>query len=69
MSNVEINPTPKWTIGNSNGPIKFKSKTNLNVKCNNSNVRHTFLIVDGNSVPLLGRDLCSKFNNEIVQFR
>ena len=60
MSNVQINPTTKRAIGYSNSPIKFKGETNLNVECTNINVSHTLLIVDSNSVSLLGRDLCSK---------
>ena len=66
MSNIQINPTTKRAIGYSNSPIKFKGKTNLNVECNNVKVSHTFLIVDSNSVSLLGRDMCSKLNIEIV---
>ena len=62
MCNVQINPTTKRAIGYSKTPIKFKCETNLNIECNNINVSHTFLIVDSNSVSLLGRDLRSKLN-------
>ena len=66
MCNIQINPTTKRAIDYSNSPIEFKGETNLNVECNNMNVSHTFLIVDSNSVSLLGRDLCSKLNVEII---
>ena len=66
MYNVQSNPTTKRAIGYSNSPIKFKGETNLNVECNNINVSNTVLIVDSHSVVLLGRDLCSKLNIEII---
>ena len=53
----------------SNSPIKFMGETNLNLECNKINVSHTFLSVDSNSVSLLGRELCSKLNIEIVLFQ
>ena len=63
MSNVQINPTTKRVIGYSNCPIKFKGETNLNVECN---THFSLLRNDCVIVSLLGRDLWSKLNMEIV---
>ena len=66
IRNVKINSTSRKAIGYGANVIKFLGETNLNIKCNNVNAEHTFLVVDKNSVSLLGRDLCKKLNIKVM---
>ena len=55
-------PTTKKAKDYGNNVINFKGEVSVTVRFGNTDVIHTFLVVDNKQVPLLGRDLCSKLN-------
>ena len=62
IHNIKINETNVRARGYSNNKINFLGECILNLKYNGMNLNHKFLVVDGDNVSLLGRDLCSKLN-------
>ena len=62
IHNIKINETNVRARGYSNNEINFLGECILNLKYNGMNLNHKFLVVDGDNVSLLGRDLCSKLN-------
>lgn len=60
FSNVKIRSTNTKAKSYSGNTIKFLGEVDLNVTFKGNRTTHTFLVVDSNSVSLLGRDACNK---------
>lgn len=65
LNNVNILPTQKRAKGYSNNVIKFRGEVELCISFKGFEIIHKFLIVNRDSISLLGRDLCRKLN---IQF-
>ena len=66
IKNVHIFPSFKKAKGYSNNVIQFKGEVELSVMYKGYKVNHKFQIVNHNSISLFGRDLCKKFDINIL---
>ena len=62
LPNVVINETLTKAKAYGNSSIRFLGETELDFQYQKNSFKHTFLIVGGDNVSLLGRDLCAKLN-------
>ena len=65
IPDVVLNPTSKSAKGYGDHNIEFLGTVNLYFEFRKHKFRHTFYVIDGNQVNLLGRDALSKLNMSI----